>query len=557
MRAEAAAPPCPPLPGLDGRVQQRGQGIRLSNPPASVLDYRHDSLTPLAGPLRSGNAMTASRDRSPAAAIDIGSNSIKMTVARPDANGGVEQFDWSSEVVRLGQGVEDSGRLDDERIEAALQTLQRFAARARELGAQQVMAVATDATRNASNGEAFLRRVEEETGIAVRVLDGDAEAAMTFRGIAATTDMAGPVVIADIGGGSTELIVAHDGAMTAARSVALGSGRLTDRLVRADPPTAEEIAASEAAADTALADAIEALAMPIGAGTRLMLVGGTGEFMARLLPDPQHVTSRGVRQVLSRLRRLSAAALAAEIDIPESRARVLPAGVAIVAAIVKRVRPSRIEITHSGVRAGLLQEIFSDIAANGATPPQTAAEDARAVGTETAFALDPIPSGKSKAPAPGFRDTMNALIAERWGVVLATIPAALDGVDIEGVHDVRVASRRLRAAMDIAAPLFTRRWYKALHRTAKEITGALGEVRDRDVLLEALQAGRDAAPLAEHPGIDRLMDRIERERAAARVEMERYLRELLAGPLPKEIERRFGPIAGRDLAPGGPEVSAS
>ena len=74
--------------------------------------------------------------------------------------------------------------------------------------------------------------------------------------------------------------------------------------------------------------------------------------------------------------------------------------------------------------------------------------------------------------------------------VLAAIPIALAGTDIEGVHDVRVASRRLRAAMDIAAPAFPGKWYKPLHRTAKEITGALGEVRDRDVLLEALRADR-------------------------------------------------------------------
>jgi CHAD domain-containing protein len=139
-----------------------------------------------------------------------------------------------------------------------------------------------------------------------------------------------------------------------------------------------------------------------------------------------------------------------------------------------------------------------------------------------------------------FRETMRSLIAERWQVVLETIPAALEGMDIEGVHDVRVASRRLRAAMDVAAPAFPGKWYKPLQRTAKEITGALGEVRDRDVLLEALRADRSAAPLAEHPGIDRLIFRAECERVAARVEMERYLRQLLDGPLRSELARRFG-----------------
>jgi CHAD domain-containing protein len=134
---------------------------------------------------------------------------------------------------------------------------------------------------------------------------------------------------------------------------------------------------------------------------------------------------------------------------------------------------------------------------------------------------------------------MKTLIAERWDTLWRAIPIALQGTDIEGVHDVRVASRRLRAAMDIAAPVFPRGWYRPLHQAAKEITGALGEVRDRDVLLEALHADRKSAPLVEHPGIDRLIARVERERADARVEMERYLSNLLNGPLPSEIERRF------------------
>jgi CHAD domain-containing protein len=145
---------------------------------------------------------------------------------------------------------------------------------------------------------------------------------------------------------------------------------------------------------------------------------------------------------------------------------------------------------------------------------------------------------------------MSALIAERWQTVLAAIPIALAGTDIEGVHDVRVASRRLRAAMDIAAPAFPGKWYTTLHRTAKEITRALGEVRDRDVLLEALREDRSNAPLVEHPGIDRLIDRVERERVAARAEMERYLRQLVDGPLQAEVERRFGASGARTSGHG-------
>ena len=176
--------------------------------------------------------MTANSPPTVAAAIDIGSNSIKMTIGRTNEDGGVDQLEWESEVVRLGQGLDRTGLLDEERIEAAIETLGRFARQARERGATCIVAVATEATRAAANGEMFLDRVRDQTGINVRVLDGQAEAGLTFRGLAADTDLNGSVLVADIGGGSTELIAACDGVMQVAQSLPLGSGRLTDRLGR-------------------------------------------------------------------------------------------------------------------------------------------------------------------------------------------------------------------------------------------------------------------------------------------------------------------------------------
>jgi CHAD domain-containing protein len=134
---------------------------------------------------------------------------------------------------------------------------------------------------------------------------------------------------------------------------------------------------------------------------------------------------------------------------------------------------------------------------------------------------------------------MRTLIGARWEEVWKAVPRAAEGTDIEGVHDVRVASRRLRAAMDVAAPAFPPSWYKPLHTLAKDITSELGEVRDRDVMLEYLTGERDAAPPNERPGIDRLIGRIERERVAARAEMERFLQELAERGLREETRRRF------------------
>ena len=146
-------------------------------------------------------------------------------------------------------------------------------------------------------------------------------------------------------------------------------------------------------------------------------------------------------------------------------------------------------------------------------------------------------------PNQSYESAMRDLIARRWAAVWSAVPAAVAGEDIEGVHDVRVASRRLRAAMDVAVACFPAKWYAPLHRVAKEITGALGEVRDRDVMIESLTKARKKAAAGEHPGIDRLIDRLERERDIAREEMVRYLDALMTGDVPREVEERFGPGA--------------
>ena len=146
-------------------------------------------------------------------------------------------------------------------------------------------------------------------------------------------------------------------------------------------------------------------------------------------------------------------------------------------------------------------------------------------------------------PEQSYRSAMKELIATRWGAVWEAVPAAIAGDDVEGVHDVRVASRRLRAAMDVAAGCFPAGWYRPLHRLAREITGALGEVRDRDVMLEFLIAERETAPPEEQPGIDRLIERVSREREEARERMLAFLTDLQERGASSETARRFGPAA--------------
>jgi exopolyphosphatase/guanosine-5'-triphosphate,3'-diphosphate pyrophosphatase len=295
------------------------------------------------------------------AAIDIGSNSIKMTVARLQPDGTIRDIGWRSEVVRLGAGIDQTGRLADDRIEATLDALRRFAHEAHELGAARILAVATEATRAASNGAVFLNRVRDELGIDAVTIDGEREAELSFRGLAATADVSGEVVVADIGGGSTELIYTHDEAMVRSASVALGSGRLTDRFVVADPPRSDELSLCHQRALETLRPPYRGLGVLADTRLRLILVGGTGEYLGRLVPNRDAVTRDDVDAVLIRLQQLPAAALAAELGIPESRARVLPAGVAVVTALIELIAPFAITVGQSGLRAGLLLEAFGSL----------------------------------------------------------------------------------------------------------------------------------------------------------------------------------------------------
>lgn len=295
---------------------------------------------------------------SPPAAVgvfDIGSNSIKMTVARPDDDGGVDEFHWRSATVRLGAGIEETGELAPDRIEAAMAALVEFAAEAWAAGAGRLIGVATEATRVAANGEAFLQRVRDEAGIELQAISGDREAELTFRGLAATLDLDGDIVVADIGGGSTEVIVAVDGTFKSGRSIPLGSGRLTDRFIEEDPPMKEELAACHDAATAALHE-LDLGEDPID---RLIAVGGTGEHLMKLLSPDQPASIEEVDKVLDRLTTLTAADLAEMVAVPEARARVLPAGIAIVRALAELTQPRAIEGARSGIRTGLLLAAFA------------------------------------------------------------------------------------------------------------------------------------------------------------------------------------------------------
>ncbi len=283
------------------------------------------------------------------AVFDIGSNSVKMSVGRCGDDGSSREFAWRSATTRLSSGVDRTGRLADERMEATLEALEEMSLQARALGAKRLLAVATEATRIASNGDAFLDRVHEATGICVETIPGEREVELTFLGLSRAIDRDGIMVIADIGGGSSELIVAEDGVMVSGKSWPIGSGRLTDEIDPADPPSYSSLLQIREATRKRLITA----GLP-KESARLVVLGGTGEFLGRLLPRDFPVPVHMAESALVTTSRMTSVELARKIEINVDRARVLPAGIAATLAIADLCCPVMLVGAPSGIRAGLL-----------------------------------------------------------------------------------------------------------------------------------------------------------------------------------------------------------
>ncbi|MCX6464255.1 MAG: Ppx/GppA phosphatase family protein [Pseudonocardiales bacterium] len=204
------------------------------------------------------------------AAIDCGTNSIRLLVADvttgADGTPAFRDVHREMRIVRLGQGVDASGVLAPEALERTRVALADYTAVLRRKGVEKVRMVATSATRDAANREDFFGMVRDTLGVDAEVISGDEEARLSFVGAVGDLDPAdGPFVVVDVGGGSTELVVGEltaDGAtVTAARSVDVGSVRITERCLHGDPPTAEEVAEARTVVAGILDGAFEAVAV--------------------------------------------------------------------------------------------------------------------------------------------------------------------------------------------------------------------------------------------------------------------------------------------------------
>ncbi|MFD2119995.1 exopolyphosphatase [Streptomyces cirratus] len=230
------------------------------------------------------------------AGIDCGTNSIRLLVADCDpATGDLVELDRRMIIVRLGQGVDRTGRLAPEALERTFAACREYAAVIKELGAERVRFVATSASRDAENRDEFVQGVLDILGVEPEVITGDQEAEFSFTGatkeLTGRTDLERPFLVVDIGGGSTEFVVGSEH-VEAARSVDVGCVRMTERHlvvdgVVSDPPTEAQVAAIRADVEAALDLASEAV--PLDRARTLVGLAGSVTTVAAIRAGPARV----------------------------------------------------------------------------------------------------------------------------------------------------------------------------------------------------------------------------------------------------------------------------
>jgi exopolyphosphatase/guanosine-5'-triphosphate,3'-diphosphate pyrophosphatase len=238
------------------------------------------------------------------AAIDCGTNSIRLLIADA-SDGGLTDIVREMRVVRLGQGVDRTGRLAPDALERTRVALADYAASIDEHAATAIRMVATSATRDAQNRDEFVAMVRATLGVDPEVISGDEEAALSFRGAVGTIPgLAGPILLADIGGGSTELVAGSPGSSAAlrARSTDVGCVRMTERHLHDDPPTAAQVDAVVADVRAAFENA--AGTVPLHEANVLVGVAGTVTTIAAIAlglteydPDAIHGSRMSAAQV--------------------------------------------------------------------------------------------------------------------------------------------------------------------------------------------------------------------------------------------------------------------
>jgi exopolyphosphatase / guanosine-5'-triphosphate,3'-diphosphate pyrophosphatase len=308
------------------------------------------------------------------AAIDIGTNSIRLVVAEVQPDASYRVLDEDREMTRLGRGLYRDGRLGESSMEQSLAALGRMKAIADGFGVTELRAIATSAVREAANGRDFVREAWRRHRVRIEIVPPEEEARLAFRSVTRHFDLDDRLTaIVDIGGGSAEVILAAGGLVEQVVSLPLGAVRLAERYCKSDPLKPKHWRALRRAIDQGIKDAI---GRPPFAAEVMIGSGGTFTNLAEMAQaERDGKVTRARDYPLSRaevtrlLARLRETPLEGRRQIPglnPQRADIIVAGVAVVARLTRRLGTQRVLVNDRGIRDGVLLGMIDDL--TGVTP---------------------------------------------------------------------------------------------------------------------------------------------------------------------------------------------
>jgi exopolyphosphatase/pppGpp-phosphohydrolase len=439
-------------------------------------------------------------------AIDVGSNTIRVVVARC-SSGGLEILATDEAIVRIGESVNSDGLISDEKRDLTITVLRQFRELAQKHEAGVILAIATEAIRKASNRDAFLQAIKDDTGIDVHCIGGDIEATLTFYGVtyALAKDPEAPstVAVMDLGGGSTELVLAKSMHIYWHTSLPIGSGWLHDRYLTADPPTHDDNVTARSFLRTYLRGLNVKRFPPVlyatgGSANTLLLMAQRAfdlDAASDVLTHDDLVRCEGL------LWALPAEEIAQRYQIDVKRVRMIAAGVLVLQAMLERFHLTELHISSNGIREGLAlayARYGDQWLEMGQKDAQASTQNAQQITTETPRTAYTEPFVQAGA----------RMLRERAQAMFSWRTAVLKNEDVEAVHKMRVASRRLRAVMDAYESVADRKRFRPLYRLVKETADVLGAARDTDVMIGNLRQRIEEASAEEQSALRWLIARL-------------------------------------------------
>jgi exopolyphosphatase/pppGpp-phosphohydrolase len=470
------------------------------------------------------------------AAIDIGSNTIHIVVARCKSDD-LDIVEDQVDLVRIGESVTSSGEISAQKREEAIATLRHYKDLAEKHNAEPVLVVATEAIRQASNSNEFLEAVQRETGLTVHVISGTAEATLTFYG-ATYEEYKQPgapahLGVMDLGGGSMEFVAAKNTHISWRISIPIGSGWLHDRYLSSDPAAPADLSVARTFLQTYF-QGMRFKQQP----SRVIVTGGSANSLLHLARrtflldvSSNRLTYDDLVHCEGLMSALPAEEIAQRYEQPVARTRILPAGALIIQEVMSRLHLNEISVSPHGIREGVLlaYERYGKNWLNRVN--EESSEASRSTGA--------IVKGQALQPDPReevFIHSGQRMLKERMKKLLEWRDEVLKQEDIEAVHKMRVASRRLRATLDAYESCCKRGPFKNAYGRVKDMADILGSARDTDVMLQGLQAQHEQVPVEEQAGTQWLINRLDTYRQQRQQELEAFFETLDEQALQRQVE---------------------